>query len=62
MKLKHVNKRLKKLHDSLILSIADTSLITSTVLTGGISTAALTSGVGLPVAIALGGLAYFFPL
>ena len=62
MKLKHVNKRLKKLHDPLILSIADTSLITSTVLTGGISTVALASGVGLPVGIALGGVSLLFSL
>ena len=37
----------------IILSIADTRLITSTVLTGGISIAALASGAALPVGIAL---------
>ena len=53
--IKKCEQKAKRIKQSIIiLSIADTDLITSTVLTGGISIAALASGVGLPDGIALG--------
>ena len=51
MKLRFVNKKMKRLNT--ITGIVDTGVITSTVITGEISISAFASGIGLTVGIAL---------